>query len=82
MCKVPTCYFAQKYQAQVAAAPVLIRLGGYMQACRGASGPVLLVDNDGPMAVDMRLTGVAAVAGATAANFVGGNGLPGKDILG
>ena len=44
--------------------------------------PLLAVDNDCPIAVDMRLTGVAAVAGATATNFVGGYGLPGRDILG
>ena len=38
--------------------------------------------DDSPMAVDMRLTGELAVAGATAANFVGGYGLPERDILG
>ena len=72
-------------QAQVAAAPVLIRRGGHLRGCGGAPSimcpwPSLVVG--GPITVDMRLTGDVAVAGATAANFDGGYGLPGRDILG
>ena len=37
---------------------------------------------DTPMAVDMRLTGELAVVGATAATFLGGYELPGREILG
>ena len=63
---------------------MLIRLGGCVQGCFGAPSrpsrrcpwPTLVVD--GPMAVDMRLTGKAAVAGATAAIFSVGYGLPGR----
>ena len=69
----------------MAAAPVLIRLGGNLQVCCGVPFTVChrapLIVDDAPMAVDMRLTGEAAVAGATAANFVGGYGLPVRDIL-